>query len=293
MEELNKLRTKIKKKYIIGIWLSLLAAFIGTFILKFKNPLFFLAIGIVVTIFVTYKDKQKYKKMYKRDIVKVLLEDKVEELEYYPDKGIPYNEIADLNVINMGDKYSSEDFISGKYKGVPFRQADVRIIEESTDSEGKRTEYVTFMGRWMIFDFNKIFKANVQVVQKGFKTAKHKRLFVEKESRYKKVSMESEVFNKLFTVYAQNEHDAYYLLTPSIMERLSKIINNNMGKMMFCFIDNKLHVAINNGKNSFEPGSVFKSLNIDDVKQKTISEIDIITQFVDELNLENNIFINK
>ena len=142
----------------------------------------------------------------------------------------------------------------------------------------------------MIFDFNKEFKANVQVSQKGFGNSKVKRFFGKKEEIFKKVSMESESFNKKFNVFAQNEHDAFYIITPSLMERIERLDENNKGKLLLCFIDNRLHIGIYDGKDSFEPGSVFKEIHEQEAIEKISNEIKVITQFVDELNLDNTLF---
>ena len=115
----------------------------------------------------------------------------------------------------------------------------------------------------MIFEFNQEFNANVQIAQKGFGNNREKNFFVKKEEKFKKVSMESESFNKRFNVFAQNEHDAFYIITPSLMEKIERLDDNNKGKLLFCFINNKLHIGVYDGKDSFEPGSVFKKIKED------------------------------
>ena len=191
----------------------------------------------------------------------------------------------------MGDRYSSNDYISGKYKNINVIQADVHIEEEheTTDSDGNTTTtWVTiFMGRWMIFDFNKIFKANIQVCQKGFGNSKLSNWG--SKTKYKKVMMEDQVFNNIFRTYAQDEHDAFYILTPSLMEKIKKLVNNISGKLLFCFVDNKLHIGIQNNKDSFEHG-IFTKINEEKVTNDISQDIKMITNFVDELSLDNDLF---
>lgn len=138
----------------------------------------------------------------------------------------------------------------------------------------------------MIFDFNKSFKANVQVCQKGFGNSKVNNY---KTMKYKKVSMEDQIFNKNFRIYAQDEHDAFYILTPSLMEKIKNLESSISGKLLFCFIDNKLHVGIQNNKDSFEH-SIFTKIDEEKVKNEISKDIKMITAFVDELNLDNNLF---
>ena len=297
MEELNELRVKLKNRYLLLILFFIVFTIMGIFLLMgYSNAVIGLILSlvcIIVLAIITLKPSKEYKKRFKSEIVKKALEEKFTDLEYDPNKGMPYSVIASTKMMRMGDIYHSEDYISGKYKDIKFEQADVHIEEEyqTTDSEGHtETHYVTiFMGRWMIFDFNKSFKADVQISQKGFGNSKVRKHFGKKEELFKEVAMESEEFNKRFKVYAQNEHDAFYIITPQLMERIQRLDDKNKGKLLFCFIDNRLHIGIYDNKNSFEPGSVFKEINEDTLKKIT-EEIETITQFVDELNLDNTLF---
>ena len=124
----------------------------------------------------------------------------------------------------------------------------------------------------------------------SFSNSKVNTFWGKKEDLFKKVSMESEEFNKKFNVYAQNEHDAFYIITPPLMERIERLAEKNKGKLLFCFIDNKLHIGIYDNKDSFEPGSVFKQINEEETLNKISEEIETITQFVEELNLDNDLF---
>ena len=111
-----------------------------------------------------------------------------------------------------------------------------------------------------------------------------------KKNRLKKVSMESESFNSKFNVYTQNEHDAFYIITPSLMTRIEKLDDMTKGKILLCFIDNRLHIGIYDNKDSFEPPSVFKEINEQETMERISGDIEMITQFVDELNLDNELF---
>lgn len=127
------------------------------------------------------------------------------------EKGISYEQIASTQMMNMGDRFCSNDYFKAKYKNINFESSDVHIQEEHTDSDGD-TIYVTiFRGQWFVFDFNKPFKANIQVCAKNFSNARRGSLF--SKTKYNKVDMEDIEFNKEFRVYAQNELDAFYVLT--------------------------------------------------------------------------------
>lgn len=296
MDELNELRIAARNRLlcciggVVALGIAAVAATRQPFLL-----FFILVPGLIVSTLLMNKPRQRYRAAFKQAYVRRALQSVFTNLYYDPERGISYETIAATRMMNMGDRFHSEDYISGRYKEIPFEQSDVHIEEEqqSTDSEGHtHTEYVTiFQGRWMIFNFNKTFKANVQIAQKGFPNAKRKRFFGKKETLFKKVELESETFNKEFQVYAQNEHDAFYIITPAFMERVQNLSARNKGKLMFCFVGNRLHIAIHDGKDSFEPGSVFKRIDEEKATRKIREEIEVITQFIDELSLDNNLFI--
>lgn len=304
MDELNQLRNQAKNRLIACIVTVIAAMILSIIIVQSRSsfftpvvfvfPFFFVVIGIIVSVLVMRKPRQRYRDAYKQALVRRSLESVFTDLEYEPELGISYETIASTKMMNMGDRFHSEDYISAMYRNIRFEQSDVHIEEEhtTTDSDGHTsTSYVTiFRGRWMIFDFNKEFRANLQIAQKGFPNARRKRFFGKKETLFKKVEMESDSFNNGFYVFAQNEHDAFYIVTPAFMERIENLAAHNRGKLLFCFVGDRLHIAIHDNKDSFEPGSLFKSIDETAAMEKIRGEILTITQFIDELNLDNTLF---
>jgi len=214
------------------------------------------------------------------------LQSQFTDLVYSPREGIPRETITATQMMSMGTSFHAEDYVRARYRDIPFEQSDV-LIQQSTG----KTVVTIFQGRWMIFDFNKPFRANFQIVQKGFPCAKHRRFFGAEDSLFQKISMESEAFNEEFRVYARDAHDAFYVITPALMEHLQRLANHCDGKLMFCFVGQRLHIAIHDNKDSFEPGSVFKAIDEEKATRKIREEIEVITQFIDKLSLDNNLFI--
>ena len=196
--------------------------------------------------------------------------------------------INSVGMLYTADRYSSNDYMKGSYKNIGFEQSDIHIEEkhETTDSDGHTTTYYVtiFLGRVMIFDFNKTFKANVQVASRHFGANA-----LPRKKKFSKVQMEDVEFNKKFQVYAENDHDAFYILTPHFMEKIKEIKTILGCEFMLGFVDNKLHIAINNNKDSFEY-NVFKPINEQKIEEDIGKDIKLITSFIDELNLDNNLF---
>lgn len=289
LEDLNKMRQEVKIKMLVCIGVPILFLLFGGIL---SGKILGTIIGTILLFvggFYAMKARNDFAKQYKDMFVLSSFNDVFDDINYQPFSGMPKQVLADTKMMQMGDRYSSNDYLEATYKGIRFMQADVHIEDESTDSDGD-THYTTlFKGRWMVFDFNKEFKANVQVVQKGFHNAKRKRFFGNKDERYKKVEMEDVAFNDAFKVFAQDPHDAFYLLTPAMMTRIRRVADGVKGKVMFCFVDDMLHVAVHNGKDSFEP-SIMREIDVDQAKDNVLGDIRLITGFVDELSLDVKLF---
>ncbi len=292
VEKLEMLRKKAKNIISIGILSSIVIAFTLFFITSALPLLIIvLVVGIAITFMISSKPSRDFILAFKETFVLNSLKSVFTDLNYEPEKGIAESVIRNTQMMDMGDRYSSNDYISAKYKNINVVQADVHIEEEheSTDSDGNTTTtWVTiFRGKWMIFDFNKNFKANIQVSQKGFGNSRITNWG--NKLKYKKVLMEDQSFNNEFRIYAQSEHDAFYILTPSMMERIKKLKNTINGKILLCFIDNKLHVGIQNNRDSFEH-SIFKKIDENEINEEISKDIKLITSFIDELGLDNDLF---
>lgn len=251
-----------------------------------------LVFGIVlITIIkmrVNGKDALKFRKEFKNIFVLEALKKTFEDITYNTDSGFKKQELDSYGMINTSDRFTSNDYISGKYKNIKFEQSDIHIEEEheSTDSDGNTTTtWVTiFRGRYMIFDFNKRFIANIQVVSSRFGARR-----LPRGKDFSTIKLEDMEFNNIFRVYTDMEHDAFYVLTPHFMEKIKKLHKELNFPIMLCFVDNRLHIALDNGEDSFEY-NVFKPLNEEEINNKILKDIKLITDFVNELNLDNDLF---
>ncbi len=287
--ELEELRRKVVRKNVIMIILFVISISVISYLfLTLKDPnkrqimiLVCIAFSIMFIIIYNYlrKDYKLYCSEYKRVFVYNALKRKFSDLVYRPKSGMPKSVIWATHMLIMGDTYSSNDMISGKYKNTNFMQADVRMREEYSyvDKDGVTHSYYVdvFYGKWLVFEFNKRFKYNVQVREKGFKNAKVDSNY--SEYGYEKVEMENVTFNRRFNIYTEKEHDAFYLLTPHMMERIMNLNDKIKGDMLMCFIDNELHIGLNNRSDSVEP-NILKS--IEKQSESINKDIYLISSFI-------------
>ena len=256
------------------------------------NPL--LLIAVIVAIVLIYKKKvskyrKEYRSYYKDVFVKKMILQAIPDAVYEPYQGFPKAVISGTALMAMGNVYSSEDYIRGTFNGVSFERADVLIQDETTDSEGNTSTTTYLRGRWMIFESNKTFQGDLQIIQKGFNFAnRRKGFFTKKADRRHVFKTEDESFNKEFQCLCQDEGEAFYLLTPGVMQGLKRLAAAMDGKIMVGFVDNKMHVAVNSKKDSLEPP--WRTITDEDINEVT-REINAITSFVVSMNLDRKIFL--
>jgi len=244
---------------------------------------FFLTAGLLLF---TGNKRKVYNKQFKKNVIQYCIDQFFDDVKYYPDYGIDEHTVFSSSMIVKGNYFESEDLITGTYKNVPFSQSDVRIQHRQAKSSFyKRLDI--FTGRWMVFKFNKNFVCNLQVSEKGFFGYK-KGKDVSGERLYS-IKLENEAFNREFRVNCKDIEEAYYILTPQMMDRMLVLREKTKGKLMFCFMNNSLHIALNNGKNSFE-APVFKRIDLQDIVKETYEDLALITDFVNSLNLDNKLF---
>lgn len=115
-------------------------------------------------------------------------------------------------------------------------------------------------------------------------------LLYKQMKKMQKVNLEDVSFEKQFNVYAQDQIEARYLLTPTFMERL-KSINTSFGtKGIKCsFFDDYIMFAISTKKDLFELGSLYKSLKSRKLAEDFYDELHSIHEMIDHLKLNEKI----
>lgn len=244
---------------------------------------------LIVSAILTAKWNKAYTTFFKENLVRSVLSEVFTDMTFTPSAGIAESVVYGTGMVRQGDIFSSNDLITGTYNGVAFSQSDVHIEEESTDSEGHTTTTTLFRGRWMIFEFNKEFRCELQVVSRWFSASRRKGLFARKENRMQRLEFENEQFNKEFHVYGQNQEEAFYLLTPHMMESLLRLRQGMKAPVMLMFVGGVLHIAVQNNKDAFE-ANVFGKCDPERDRARILADTRVITDFVDEMNLDRDIY---
>lgn len=245
----------------------------------------------------------EYREAYKNACVSSALSGLFTDLDYDQYGGISEMAISETGLIYMGDSVFIEDSIRGRYNDVYLERSDVHIQEKRQqrryDSRGSydchtgrtRTANVTiFRGRWLVYDFKKTFRGDVQIVQKGFRCAGQR---TGMGTVFSRTGMELDSGNSHFRIYMKNVSDVFSIGS-SLMEQVQKLADSVKGKLMIGMIGSELHVVIDDNGRSLEPPlNVFLPIREDRVVRQVRGEMDSITQFIDKLRLVNDLFIQE
>lgn len=234
---------------------------------------------------------KKYRFAYKDTVVNYALNKSFDDYEYDPYAGFSLSYVKDMGLIGLGDDFKSTDFIHAEYKNVDIVQSNLHITREETYTNSKgetQTRTVTiYLGKWAIYTFNKNFNEDVICVGCNFSDSMIGGLF----SGLNKIKLESGNFNSVFKTYTtDNGHTAFYLLTPQVMNELLLLAKAYDYKVMYAFIDNKLHVLINDGHAYFEPSSIYSKISLEDEVKKILKETKNNKILIERLKLDNQLF---
>lgn len=285
-----------------GILIIIYIILLVVFLISSKGifSFFLLFIAMFITIIMINIRQSKIKKIhdkYKQTILPNILNLIDNSLVYSVNKGHSKEEFKATEMYNNKiDNYSSSDLIEGVIDKTAVKISHVfaeRIEEETEyDNDNNRTtrqvHYTIFSGVFVTLDFNKYFKGKTRLYTKG-KSSNSEPAMGTLFSNYHNITLENPDFNNLYKVITTDEQQAFYILSPSFMERLIRLYTTSKSGIGIAFINNKMYIG-------FESSS-FLEINPNDDIRKSIKqlyiEIKSIVDLVEELNLNNRIWTKQ
>ena len=144
----------------------------------------------------------------------------------------------------------------------------------------EKTRNTVFKGQWLTCDFGKELAGEVYLSERTPKTRRKLK---------SNITMDNEQFDKRFCVRADDPQEAYYLLTPHMMEYITAMADKSGGTVYLSFLrSGKLHVAVQTGRDFFELGK--SNANVGELRQKFLGELRWFTDLVDTLRVEDTLY---
>ena len=245
------------------------------------------AIGIV---------SENYRKEYKEKIIARIAGYADEGLEYSPEGFIPMETFVRSRIFTLScDQYRGEDYFRGRIgkTDIEFSEVTAKHRNNSGTVKNRSEDYaIIFKGLFIIADFNKNFKTHTVVLPDTAEKLFGKfgqTLQSAAFGRGELIRLEDPRFEKEFCVYGDDQVEARYILTPSLMERILAYRKKWNTRVYLSFLDSKVYIAINMYRDLFEMRP-FKPAADYAFLEESLRFLTLITEVVEDLNLNTRIW---
>ncbi len=189
------------------------------------------------------------------------------------------------------NRYKGDDLVWGRVGQTDLQFCELNAVHES--GSGKNKSRVTvFKGLFFIADFHKDFRTTTVVLpdtaEKLFGRFGQK-LQAMNIFRGKLVKLEDPEFEQHFAVYGDDQIEARYILSPSLMERIVQFKVKTGRKIHLSFVASSVFVAVSYTRSLFEP-RVFRTLLNFDPMQQYFEDMQLAVGIVEDLNLNTRIW---
>ena len=228
------------------------------------------------------KNSSRLKKILSDNVISSVLKEALGD-------AVEYNPWGKINPGSMVFPFSyncadGSDHIKAAYNGLNIELGDIELIDETEyiDENGvsQKSRNTLFKGQWLTCDFGKELAGEVYISERTKKARK---------SLKSDVTMDNEQFAKRFCVRANDPQEAYYILTPHMMEYITSMADKSGGTVYLSFLRNgKMHVAVKTGREFFELGKSNTDVGV--LRQKFLGELRWFTDMVDTLRVEDTLY---
>ena len=315
MPDLKKLETRrltVKKKLtqaiIVFAAFNLVFLYVaGKFSLNGIFSLMFLLCSALIIFFGWYiKYYREYHAGFKDAIIPKIVSFVDQRLQYDKSGMVAKEDFIASHLFNdKPSDYHGDDLVSGSLGATAIRFSEIHakrvdVIRQTSsssmaDHRTKKRVTPIFNGLFFVADFNKSFKGTTVVLpdtaQKLFGDI-GQALQAFNVQNNQLIKLEDPEFEKLFVVYGQDQVEARYVLSTSLMQRLVLFQTRAQKKMRLSFSSSKLYVAIAFENELFEPKIRQSLLNIDHV-QEYYDNLKLVADIVEELKLNTRIWTTK
>ncbi len=238
-----------------------------------------------------FRKGAKFSKKFKQKLIKKIVHFFDDDFSYKPREGFSKEDINDSLILSReAGGLTAEDFVSGKvgdtdiaFCEIVASTSDVKQLGGSNLNEEQRekmedmkhmvekfanTSDNFFRGIYFRADFHKRFQAKTLVRPTAYQWNDYKKEDRRGKTKTKvgskyhpddriddleQVHLEDVELEKAYNVYSNDQQQARYVLSTTMMERI-KEFSGRTGKMIFlCFWDSKMHLAIPYDRDLLEP----------------------------------------
>ena len=231
----------------------------------------------------THKPIADFKSSIKEQIYPHIFRFFGDDFVYRQNGPLSISSLESSGIIPSHDNAYTEDYVHGSYRRVELELTEAKLTETRGSGKNRRTVTV-FRGIFITFSVNKNF-AGRTIVRKDRGAIGN--WFTDKFNKMENVTLEDPEFERRFEVYASDQVEARYMLTPSFMQRLLDLSAVLQGSKLQCsFYDDKLLLMVASNHDRFETASIFEPATFVPEINTVLKEMSLIFQIVDVLKLD-------
>lgn len=246
-----------------------------TFEHSYQGKILYMA--ILFGIFIHWRLKKEFEVRIKEKIIEKFItcfENFDFELWQLGESLIDEKTLKSIKILPKFNENYSDDNFQGIYKGIPVTISEQRLKKGLGIYKDKCFEGIIIS----YFLADKLFPAEIIVRDTGIVPPKN----------LEKVILEDSEFNKMFSVYSNNQIECRFVLTTGFMEKLKAL------KILFCakhislYINGQnIYIAVDIGRDSFNIARLYKQTDDKEQFERMYNQFDFILKIADLLRLTN------
>lgn len=277
----DKERVALRKKTLLN-WALIIAAAVAVtgafYAISRDADSYFFAFPAAAAAYwyLIARPKKRLTESVKREIFTPLCDALGFTYHLFPD-GSKASYFTDLGLVGNFNRSHFEDEVSGSYGGVVFSLVDAHLKEKQD-----KTTRTVFHGLLAAFEMTKPFHGRTLVLRDGGVIGNFLGGFGHGLER---VKLEDPRFESSYEVYASDQIEARYLLTPAFMERLL-ILEQRLGcRVRLAFDRSSLLMSIELNRDAFNIGNLDAPLADRMRMEAIVNDLMMIFDVVDTLRL--------
>jgi len=254
-------------------------------------------IALVVALVCWQVASRDYVKKFKRRVIGAIVEFCNPGLTYEPKGHISRETFRASRIFRHSiDRYRGEDRVTGPMgaTAVDFSEIHAEYKTTSTNSKGHTSTqwHTIFRGLFFTADFNKHFRTVTvvlpDVAEKAFGWLGQK-LQEMNIGRPDLIKLEDPEFEREFVVYGEDQVEARYILSTSLMQRILEFRRRAGTRVYLSFVGSRVHVAIPSTRNMFEPRLLRSVLEFEPAAEY-LRDLQFALGIVEDLDLNTRIW---
>ncbi|MGE0636279.1 MAG: DUF3137 domain-containing protein [Bacteroidia bacterium] len=242
---------------------------------------------------------------YKSELLPEIVKYANTSANYIPDKFIEQGIFEESKLFPAQTiwDYKGSDFFKGQNDKTTFEFSQLHVIQKEVKRSNGKTETSftdLFRGIFYKADFNKNFSGETFVVPDisreffgsylGEMLNKKAEGLVRQETKL--VYMEDVEFEKLFAVFSSDQQEARYILSPSLMQKITALKNKFSNDMYLAFRNGSLYIGVAATKDFFAP-NLFGNIDDYETIEKHYLLIKNLFDIAEELGLNTRIWTKQ